>query len=107
MVDWHCFDVFEFIVDRLQFAVFDLMVHWPCFDVFEFMVDWSWFAVFDLTVDWPCFDVLSSRLTDLVLMFLSDCEIPAWLFLIRWPSSHTIRSGPGLIRASCTPTNTH
>ena len=37
--------------------------------------------------------------THLVRTCFSACEILAWLFLMRWPSSQIIRSGPGLTRA--------
>ena len=40
----------------------------------------------------------------LVLMFLRLCEMLAWLFLIRWPSSQMTRSGPGRTRLPCIPT---
>ena len=35
----------------------------------------------------------------LVRTCFSACEILAWLFLMRWPSSQITRSGPGLTRA--------
>ena len=41
--------------------------------------------------------------TYLVLMFLRAWDIPAWMFLILWPSSQTTRSGPGLHSALCNP----
>ena len=43
----------------------------------------------------------------LVLMVFSDCEIPAQLFLILWPSSQITRSGPGFTKAVFKPATLH
>jgi hypothetical protein len=47
-------------------------------------------------------DALPVNTTRLLLRIcFSACEIDAWLFLIRWPSSQITRSGPGLTKAEC------
>ena len=53
---------------------------------------------------WISLFVMNVQRHYLVLMFLRLCEMLAWLFLIRWPSSQMTRSGPGRTRLPCIPT---